>query len=60
MRNRFKKRLDNPNQYYYRFNDPGEAQETGPWSSHDRFLFLKQVIELGVDYSVDMSGFLDA
>ena len=56
----FRNRERNPNQYYYRFNDPGEAQETGPWSSHDRFLFLKQVIELGVDYSVDMSGFLDA
>lgn len=44
--------FENPNQYYYRFNDPGEKQATGAWSAKDRYLFLKQVIELGVDYSV--------
>lgn len=49
---RFQNRFTNPNQYYYRFNDPGEAQETGPWSPRDRCLFLRQLIETGMDYSV--------
>lgn len=52
----FKNRFENPNQYYYRFNDPGEKQATGAWSAKDRYLFLKQVIELGVDYSVVFVG----
>lgn len=56
MDSRFKKRFENPNQYYYRFNDPGESQATGAWSAKDRYLFLKQVIELGVDYSVVLVG----
>ena len=52
----FRNREKNPNQYYYRFNDPGEKQATGAWSAKDRYLFLKQVIELGVDYSVVFVG----
>ena len=52
----FKNRFENPTQYYYRFNDPGEKQATGAWSAKDRYLFLKQVIELGVDYSVVFVG----
>ena len=53
---RFKGRAENPNLYYYRFNDPGEKQATGKWSPTDRFYFLKQLVEHGMDYSV--SGFV--
>lgn len=52
VHSRFQGRFHNPNSYYYRFNDPGEQQETGPWSPHDRYLFLKQLLEIGMDYSV--------
>ena len=50
----FKNRFENPNQYYYRFNDPGEPQATGKWSAKDKALFLKLVNEKGVDYQVRM------
>lgn len=39
----------NPNAYYYRFNAPGEAQRTGPWSADEKALFLRRVAEIGVD-----------
>ena len=29
----FRNREKNPNQYYYRFNDPGEPQATGKWGT---------------------------
>ncbi|KNB45041.1 MYB family protein [Blastocystis sp. subtype 4] len=45
----FRNREKNPNQYYYRFNDPGEPQATGKWSPKDKALFLKLVAK-GVDY----------
>lgn len=45
----FQNREKNPNQYYYRFNDPGEPQATGKWSPKDKALFLKLVAK-GVDY----------
>jgi len=47
----FQNREKNPNQYYYRFNDPGEPQATGKWSPKDKALFLKLVAK-GVDYQV--------
>ena len=47
----FRNREKNPNQYYYRFNDPGEPQATGKWSPKDKALFLKLVAK-GVDYQV--------
>ena len=49
---RFQQRKENPNHYYYRFNDPGELQETGKWSAKTRSLFLKQLVECGMDYAV--------
>lgn len=48
----FRNRERNPNQYYYRFNDPGEPQATGKWSPKDKALFLKLIKERGVDYQV--------
>lgn len=48
----FRNRERNPNQYYYRFNDPGEPQATGKWSDKDKALFLKLIKENGVDYKV--------
>ena len=30
------KKDENPNAYYYRFNDIGEAQSTGNWSEDER------------------------
>lgn len=56
---RFRERSTNPDQYYYRFNDPGEKQEMGKWSPRDRYLFLKQLIESGVDYSVSDGETMD-
>ena len=40
---------ENPNAYYYRFNDLGEKQATGAWTEkeHNHFLSL---IKDGVDY----------
>ena len=55
----FKNREKNPNQYYYRFNDPGEPQATGKWSAKDKALFLKLVEEKGVDYQVGVRGVID-
>ena len=45
----FMHRKQNPNAYYYRFNDLGETQATGAWSEaeHNHFLTL---IKGGVDY----------
>lgn len=48
----FRNRETNPNQYYYRFNDPGEPQATGKWSQKDKALFLKLIAQNGVDYRV--------
>lgn len=48
----FRNREKNPNQYYYRFNDPGEPQATGKWNAKDKALFLKLIHEKGVDYQV--------
>ena len=48
----FRNRETNPNQYYYRFNDPGEPQATGKWSQKDKALFLQLIKEKGVDYQV--------
>lgn len=50
----FRNREKNPNQYYYRFNDPGEPQATGKWSAKDKALFLKLIKEKGVDYQVEV------
>ena len=47
----FRNREKNPNQYYYRFNNPGEPQATGKWSAKEKSLFF-QLIEKGVDYQV--------
>ena len=55
----FRNREKNPNQYYYRFNDPGEPQATGKWSAKDKALFLKLVEEKGVDYQVGVRGVID-
>ena len=45
----FMHRKENPNAYYYRFNDLGEKQATGAWTEkeHNHFLSL---IKDGVDY----------
>jgi len=39
----------NPNAYYYRFNDPGEAQRNGKWTKDERVLFFNRMEEIGVD-----------
>lgn len=38
-----------PNAYYYRFNAPGEKQQNGPWTDHERDLFFKRLAENGAD-----------
>ncbi|KAI8375584.1 hypothetical protein EDC96DRAFT_495808 [Choanephora cucurbitarum] len=39
----------NPNEYYYRFNAPGELQRTGKWSDEEHALFLKRLAEHGAN-----------
>ncbi|KAI8084500.1 uncharacterized protein BX664DRAFT_387233 [Halteromyces radiatus] len=39
----------NPNSYYYRFNAPGEIQQKGQWSPHERELFFKRLEEVGAN-----------
>ena len=55
----FKNREKNPNQYYYRFNDPGEPQATGKWSEKDKALFLRLIKEKPVDYQVGNSLYMN-
>ena len=47
----FRNREKNPNQYYYRFNNPGEPQATGKWTPKEKSLFFELVAK-GVDYQV--------
>eukprot|EP00698_Gefionella_okellyi_P008930 TRINITY_DN2239_c0_g1_i1.p1 TRINITY_DN2239_c0_g1~~TRINITY_DN2239_c0_g1_i1.p1 ORF type:complete len:285 (+),score=30.03 TRINITY_DN2239_c0_g1_i1:475-1329(+) len=37
-----------PNAYYYRFNDPNEAQKNGAWSPEEKALFFKRKDEVGI------------
>jgi len=39
----------NPNAYYYRFNDPGEAQKNGRIGMDEHKMFMERVKELGVN-----------
>ena len=39
----------NPNAYYYRFNDPGEAQGNGAWKKDEIKQFLKRLKQLGAN-----------
>ncbi|OBZ88189.1 hypothetical protein A0J61_03758 [Choanephora cucurbitarum] len=39
----------NPNEYYYRFNAPGELQRTGKWNEEEHALFLKRLAEHGAN-----------
>ncbi|KNC84109.1 hypothetical protein SARC_03674 [Sphaeroforma arctica JP610] len=38
---------ENPNEYYYRFNAPGEASRLDEWKEHEKALFLKRLEERG-------------
>ncbi|XP_063934074.1 uncharacterized protein LOC135145874 isoform X2 [Zophobas morio] len=42
-------RKENPNAYYYRFNDPGEKQRNGKWDAHEEKLFFTRLKELGAN-----------
>ncbi|KAI9226722.1 MAG: hypothetical protein DHS80DRAFT_18313, partial [Piptocephalis tieghemiana] len=42
-------REQNPNSYYYRFNDPGETQRTGVWSEVEKKLFFSRLKEVGAN-----------
>ena len=35
----------NPNAYYYRFNDPGEEQRNGKWSRQEHDAFMRRLVE---------------
>lgn len=37
----------NPNQFYYRFNEPGEQPRHGDWTTQEHQLFLKRLSEVG-------------
>jgi len=39
----------NPNAYYYRFNDPGEPQKNGKWDEDEVKLFYERMAEVGVN-----------
>jgi hypothetical protein len=38
-----------PNAYFYRFNAPGEKQQNGPWTDHERELFFRRLAEVGAE-----------
>lgn len=40
----------NPNQFYYRWNDPGVVPATGEWSKEERINFYNAILELGITY----------
>jgi hypothetical protein len=40
----YKMRDKNPNAYYYRFNDPGEAQKNGKWTKVDNIFQVDKVM----------------
>ncbi|RKP13475.1 hypothetical protein BJ684DRAFT_16128 [Piptocephalis cylindrospora] len=45
----YQMREQNPNSYYYRFNDPGETQRTGVWSEVEKKLFFARLKEMGAN-----------
>jgi len=45
----WKNRKTAPNAYFYRFNVPGQPQKNGKWSKDENKLFMKRVLELGVN-----------
>ncbi|PRP89086.1 hypothetical protein PROFUN_01806 [Planoprotostelium fungivorum] len=47
QRKAYEGRESNPNQYYYRFNRPGEKTRSGLWTSDEQKIFFKRVAEFG-------------
>lgn len=47
--NAYKNKDKNPNAYYYRFNDPNEAQRTGEWDCNETTIFYNNIINMGVN-----------
>jgi len=45
----WKNRRTSPNAYFYRFNVPGQPQKNGKWTKEDHALFMKRVMEVGVN-----------
>jgi hypothetical protein len=45
----YAKREENPNAYYYRFNDPGEPQKNGRWTDGEEKQFFERMKSVGVD-----------
>jgi hypothetical protein len=45
----WKLRDENPNAYYYRFNDPGETQRNGKWTEAEKKAFYQRMNEVGVN-----------
>ena len=45
----WKNRRTSPNAYFYRFNVPGVAPKNGKWSKAEHILFMKRVLEFGVN-----------
>ncbi|KAI8386841.1 hypothetical protein BD560DRAFT_142491 [Blakeslea trispora] len=45
----YQKLYENPNEYYYRFNAPGEPQRVGAWDKQEQKLFLKRLAEHGAN-----------
>jgi len=45
----WKNRKTSPNAYFYRFNVPGQPQKNGKWSKEENKLFMKRVLECGVN-----------
>jgi len=45
----WKLRDENPNAYYYRFNEPGETQRNGKWTEAEKKVFFQRMKEVGVN-----------
>ena len=45
----FRRRRENPNEFYYRFNANNEEEKRGNWGDNEIELFMERVREMGVN-----------
>jgi len=45
----WKNKDNNPNSYYYRFNEPGEKQGNGGFTDKEHKIFMKRLLEFGAN-----------
>eukprot|EP00494_Astrolonche_serrata_P025014 UN25274 len=48
-KNAWKRRTQNPNAYYYRFNKPGENNKREPWGNSEKKVFMERLQTQGAN-----------